>query len=208
MSIPVLPLDERLAMTKETSATMRGIEEQTVKKVVARRAKELGSRVSPRDVTLEFMEADAAPGCRLFHARWGAGEVQGWLSGLIKDEEAPDTYPAQALGKIFRRWIETEGKLPDPTLVATVSAYLYDAADRHNVILNEEEKAQYIRRQEWLRHIRLPTLIEVAGQPGVTFWWVGDGGASEMRVYLAEGGKIRTEETFIQDFLHRARSDS
>jgi hypothetical protein len=179
---------------------VKGIEEENIKKVVARRAQEFGSHISPRDVALDFMEGSVAPGYRLFHARWGAGRTEGTLSGLIEDEEAVDTYPGQALGKVFQRWTETGGKLPDPGLVATVAAYLYDAADRHNLILGEEDKAKFIEQREWLRHVQLPELIEVAGQPGVAFWWVNDRGASRMRIYFDEGGRIRTQEKFIQDF--------
>jgi hypothetical protein len=183
--------------------TIRGIQEKSIKKVVAHRAEELGDNVSLREVTLEFMEADPAPGCKIFHAWWGAGEAQRSLSGLIRDEEVADTYPAQALEKVFRRWIETEGRLPEPRLVATVSAYLYDASCRHNVILSDEDKAEFIKQHEWLAYVRLPEVIEVAGQPGVVFWWVASDGVSQMRVYLAEGGRIRTEETFVQEFVNK-----
>ena len=172
-------------------------EHESIKKAVAIRAREFGDRVSPNEVTLVFMDTDAIPGYRVFHAWWGAGEAQNWLSGLIINDEAPDTYPAQALGKIFHRWMETEGKLPDARLAANVSAYLYDASGQHRVILNEEDKARFIRRPEWQAQVRLPELIEVAGQPGVAFWWINSVGASRMQVYLAGRGKIRTEETFV-----------
>ncbi len=172
------------------------------------RAREFGDRVSPNEVALEFMNTDAVPRYRVFHAWWGAGEAQQSLSGLIIDKEAPDTYPAQALGKIFHHWIETEGKLPDAELAANVSAYLYDASGQHRVILNEEDKAMFIKRPEWQAYVRLPEVIEVAGQPGVAFWWINSGGASRMKVYLAERGRIRTEETFIQDLLEKEGFDS
>ena len=181
--------------------TMSKRDETFIKKIVARRAKELGDRVGFREISLEFMNAEVAPGCRIFQAWWVAAETQRSLSGLIRDEDAPDTYPAQALGKIFHRWIETEGKLPDARLVATVSAYLFDASNLHQVILSDEDKSAFTSRPEWLPHVRLPEEIEVAGQPGVAFWRVGPLGASLMRVYLSESGQIRTEEVFIQDLL-------
>jgi hypothetical protein len=112
------------------------------------------------------------------------------------------------LGKIFNRWIETSGRLPSAKLAASVSAYLYDASCRHNVILSNEDRASFITRPEWLAHVRLPEVSQVPGQPVVTFWWVGPRGVSRMRIYLAEGGRIRTEETFIQEFLNGKGKDS
>jgi hypothetical protein len=185
-----------------------GIDEKSIKKAVAHRAKELGDRISHREVTLVFMDAKVAPRCRVFHAWWGAGEAQRSLSGLIRDEEAPDTYPGQALGKIFQRWLETEGKLPDPRHTAMVSAYLLDASGLHKIILSDEDRVSFISRPEWLPHVRLPENIEVTGQPGVIFWWVGPDGASQMCVYLTHRGQVYIEEMFIRDFLKKGGSDA
>jgi hypothetical protein len=188
--------------------TAKGIDEQSIKKAVARRAKEFGYRIGQREVTLEFMDAETAPGCRIFRAWWGAGEAQGSLSGLLRDEEEPDTYPGRALGKVFQRWIETAGRLPDARLAATVAAFLYDASDLHRVILSDEDKAAFVKRPEWLPHVQLPETIEVAGQPGIAFWWVGPSGASRMRAYLSSSDQVRTEETFIRDLLKEGGADS
>ncbi|MBA3242260.1 MAG: hypothetical protein H0T60_13610 [Acidobacteria bacterium] len=184
------------------------MDEQAIREEVARRAVELGGPTDPRDVTLEFMEAEAAPGCRLFHARWGAGERENSLSGLVMDAEPPDTYPGQALAKIFRRWIETEGSLPDARHAAKVSAYVFNPAGRREVILSEEDRSRLIERSEWLPHVRLPALIELGGQPGVAFWWIGRRGASEMRFYFDEAGRIRIGEKSIRDFLQGEVAES
>ena len=135
-----------------------------VQEVAARRARELGGgAVRPRDVTVEMMEKEAAPGCRLFHAGWGSGA----LSGLLRDDEPPDTYPAQAMGKIFRRWLDSGG-LPDATHVAAVAAWMFDPERRRAVVLSEAD----VRRAEWLRHVRPPEVIDDGGRPGVAFWWI------------------------------------
>ena len=177
------------------------MDQELIKEAVAKRSEELGGRVRPQDVSLEFMDMEAAPGCRLFHARWGAGEQESWLSGLIRDEEAPDTYPGQAMAKVFHRWLETEGALPDAKVAAKVAAYLLDPADRHRLILNEDDKARLISRDEWRPHVQLPEVIEEAGQPGIRFWWVGPSGASEMNITLGEGERIHTKERLIRDLL-------
>lgn len=186
---------------KSPSGGSGGADDDSLKAVVARRARELGNRISPRDVTVSFMGTEVASGCRVFHAWWGIGEERRSLSGLIRDEEAPDTYPAQALEKIFHRWIETEGKLPDARHVARVSAYLYDASNIHNPILSDEDKNAFVNRSDWLRYITLPEQIDVAGQPGVKFWRIGPRGASQVRFFLTKDGQVRTEEVFIQDLL-------
>ncbi len=187
---------------------MRCMEEQPIKEIVARRAEELGRRVSPRDVRLEFMEGEAAPGCRLFHASWGAGRRERWLPGLLMDGEPADTHAGQALAKVFRRWIETEGKLPDARHAAKVSAYVYDPAGMNEVILSEEDSARLVTRDEWRAHVRPPALIEVEGRPGVAFWWTSPRGVSEVRLSLDEGGRVRTAEKFIQEFLQGAEADT
>ena len=182
-----------------------GQDDNSLKTVVVRRAMELGSRIDTRDVTVSFMDAEVARGCWVFHAWWGAGEARQSLSGLIKDDEEPDTYPAQALGKIFQRWFETEGKLPDARHIAAVSAYIYDASDLHKLILSDEDKEAFVNRPEWLRYITLPEQIDVSGQPGVKFWRIGPRGASELRIFLSKNGQICTEEVFIQDLLRHIR---
>jgi hypothetical protein len=179
----------------------KDIDEATIKKIVSHRAEELGYTVSPREVTLEIMEKDIAQGCRLFHAHWGAGESEQSLPGLLRDNEAPDTYLTQALGKVFQRWIETEGKISNARDAAIAVSYLYDPYCRHNVILNNEDKIAIINKQEWLPHIKLPELIEVKGQPGIVFWWAGQNGASQLRAYLAKDGRIQIEERFVREFL-------
>lgn len=176
-------------------------EEKKIKMLVARIAKELGVHVKPQDGTLQFMETDAAQGCRLFRAEWGAGVTAGALSGLLKDHDDPDIHPGQAMAKIFQRWIETEAKLPDARHMATVAAYLLDASVRHDLILSVDDKAKLIKQREWLPHVRPPQVITVAGNPGIAFWWVGPNGASEVRVYLGEDGRSHTSERFIRDFL-------
>ena len=183
------------------------MDERAIREIVARRAEELGSRVSPRDVKLEFMEGEAAPGCRLFHASWGAGRRERWLSGLVQEGEAADTYPAQALAKVFRRWTEAEGGMPDARHAAEVAAYVFDPAARHEPILSEGDAARLVERGEWLRHVRPPSLVEVEGRPGVAFWWAGPRGVSEVRLYLDADGRIRSGEKLIQEFLRGGEAD-
>ncbi|MDD0857534.1 hypothetical protein NHF46_06670 [Arthrobacter alpinus] len=82
---------------------------QRIREVVAQRSQELGGRglVAPADVSVTLNAEETAPGCRLFAASWGAGRGRGALSGLLRDEDPPDTYPGQALGKLFARWAES-----------------------------------------------------------------------------------------------------
>ena len=175
------------------------MDEMSIRTMVARRARELGSRVDERAIELEFPDAEAAPGCRLFRASWGAGEREGALAGLIVDQDAPDTHPARALAKIFRRWIETGGKLPDANHVATVCAYLLEPPRRHHVILDDADKIRLIEKIAWRSRVGLPQAIDRAGQPGIAFWWVGPSSLSRMQVYLGEDGRIEFDETLMRD---------
>jgi hypothetical protein len=177
------------------------LDETSLKNAVVRRAAELGGHVRPGDVTLEIRQAEVAPGCHVFRATWGTGRNQGALTGLLQAGEPPDTFPAQALGKLFQGWMEAEGTLPPPEEVASVSAFLYDAGRIHTPILTGEDRSRLVSRPEWQPHVQLPTRIQVAGQPGVAFWWVGPGGPSEVSFYLTDAGTIRSEEKFMRDFL-------
>ena len=182
--------------------------ERAIKKAVAERAHELGAHVHPREVTLEIEREPVASGCRLFRGWWGGGEAMGYLSGVLRDQEPPDTYPARALEKVFQRWIETDGELPEATLVAKVIAYLYDAAGRHEVISSEKDKHALVQRPDWLAHIRVPEGTQVGGQTRIQFWWVGPRGPSQVGVYFSKNGSIRTEELWIQDVLKGRENSS
>ncbi len=180
-------------------------EDQLIRKTVAHRAKEFGDRISHRDIRLDFMDLEIAPGCRIFHAFWGGGKAKRSFSGLLMDDETPDLFPAQALKKIFHRWLDVKGGLPDAGLMATVSAYIFDASSQHDVILCDGDKSAFITEHDWLPYIRLPEPIDVPERSGVIFWWVGPRGASRLRVQLDENGNIVTEEEFIQDLLKQGK---
>jgi hypothetical protein len=174
------------------------VDEAGVRQALAVRIRELGGESKPSDIALRYLAFDPAPGCRLFHASWGGGQREGHLSGLIRDGERPDTYPGQILAKVFRRWLETEGALPDASGVATVCVYVLDPAGRNRPILAEEDRLRWVGPESRER-VATPRPIEVAGLPGVSFWWVRPEGDSEVRVYLVEGENVRIEEVFGRD---------
>lgn len=174
--------------------------EATVREVVSRRAAELGGRVRPRDVRLAVRDGEVAAGCILFHAAWGGGPAEGALSGLIQNGEAPDTYPVRALGKLFRRWLES-GDVPDAPTIASVVAYLYDPEDRCSLILRPADMTVSRHREEWAQYIRPPRIINRNGPRGLVFWWTGDRGPAELTVVLDDSGEVETRERTIQSFL-------
>jgi len=158
--------------------------EKEIQDVVAERAAALGGgRVEPDSVEVLLVDAHAAPGCAIYRARWHNGA----LSAVVIDGEGPDTFPAQALGKIFRRWIDTTGALPDAMRAARVAAWIYDPERRRTVIFGEED----IGRPDWLPHLRPPVRID----DGVVFWWVDPRGPSEVRVSLDPRSGTRIAET-------------
>ena len=140
-----------------------------IREAVAQRSLELGGRglVAPADVSVTLNLQEAAPGCRLFTASWGAGRGRGGLSGLLRDDEPPDTYPGQALGKLFARWAET-GQVPAAAAVAAAAAQLLDPARHNDPVLTEGDL-------EDAPGARLPELLGGDPAQGVSFWW-SDGG--------------------------------
>lgn len=129
--------------------TSTDLNERRLRKAVAQRARELGHRIRARVVELELPPEEVAPGCRVFRAWWGPGERGGAVSGLLEQGQAPDTWPQRALGKLFRRWLDRDGELPDPAHVAQVAAYLYDPLGRKTAILSPADLAEHRGRTDW-----------------------------------------------------------
>jgi hypothetical protein len=176
--------------------------ELQLKQQIARRAQELGDAVQPGEVTLEWMADEVAAQALLFRARWPAREGEACLAGVVLDGSA-DTYPLQALGKVFQRWIKTHGQLPGAARAAEVCAYLLDAASRHRPVLTEQDRAARVTQPQWLPYVGLPELTGSAERPQLAFWWVGPRGTSRVRVLVEADERIRIEEKPIQDFLLR-----
>ena len=174
--------------------TRTDLNEKSLKKVVTERARELGHRLRPSAVTLELPPEEVAAGCRLFRAWWGPGRRGGAVSGLLEEGQPPDTWPQRALTKLFRRWLQSGGTLPDPALVARVAAYLYDPLGRKMAILTPDDLAKLGAGP--IAH--LPEAISGEEGPGVVFCWVGPDGASEIRFYLDQDGDVWTRESRLQ----------
>lgn len=177
------------------------IDIKSIKKIVVQRAGELGNRIKPQEVELEFLKEEVARGCRIFTAHWVSHGFLRSLSGLIMDNDPPDTYPARAVGKIFRRWLDTRGGLPDPEMVANVVSLFFDPSRNQPLIMKEEDKSMFIELPEWIPYVELPKSIEVSGHPGVEFWRSGPYGLSKLRIFLSAAGMIQIDEHFLKDIV-------
>ncbi|ALO67449.1 hypothetical protein AS189_14320 [Arthrobacter alpinus] len=162
---------------------------QRIREVVAQRSQELGGRglVAPADVSVTLNAEETAPGCRLFAASWGAGRGRGALSGLLRDEDPPDTYPGQALGKLFARWAES-GEAPAAAAVAASAALLLDPARCNDPVLTEEDL-------EDAPGARLPQLLGGDPPQGVSFWWSDGGRPRNVTVRTENSGGVTINES-------------
>jgi hypothetical protein len=185
---------------KRRRRELAGDVEATVRQVVSQRSAELGGRVRPDDVRVSVFDGEAPAGCTLFHAAWGGGPTEGALSGLIRDGEPPDTYPVQALGKVFRRWLDS-GEVPDAVAMASVVAYLYDPMDSCPLVLRPGDVVASHRRRDWAPYLRPPRIVDRDGPRGVVFWWMGERGPAQLSVALDESGEVETVQRTIDSLL-------
>lgn len=151
-----------------------------IRAVVAQRARELGGGglVGPDDVAVNLDEGESAPGCRLFTATWGAGRHAGALSGLLRDNDPPETRPGQALAKLLKRWGES-GPQPAPAAVTAAAATLFDPERRREPVLGPADLQDQPGAE-------LPALLGSSPLDGVRFWW--SDGFRPSRVTLAADG--------------------
>jgi hypothetical protein len=169
-------------------------EVKVIKAAVALRSAEFGVPVRPRDISVEVERSEIAPGCRLFRTSWGVGRRRNGLSGLLLDDESPDTFPGQALTKVFSRWLAAEGRLPQPLVIADAASYLLDPLRCRTVIRTPADLEEYATGADRLRHISVPEAIDIGGNRGVAFWWIGEHGASRFEVYIDADGRLHTGE--------------
>lgn len=180
-----------------TSGAVGQVSVRRIRETMARRAGELGGRVRSGTVRLELVAGEVAPGCRVLAASWGGGRTESSLTGLILDGRDLDTYPLQALGKIFARW-KKAGPMPEAWRVVSVVSFLLGGPGRGDAILSEGDIRELVRDPELRRQVGLPELIQVNGQPGVRFFCVGRYGVSRLRVHLSAEGRVRVEEVFLR----------
>lgn len=160
-----------------------------IREVVAQRSLELGGRglVAPADVSVTLNAHESAPGCRLFTATWGGGRDSGALSGLLRDDDPPDTYPGQAMGKLFARWAEA-GQQPGAAAVAASAAQLLDPERRRVPVLAPGDLAN-------MPGAELPELLNGDPPHGVSFWWSDGGPARQVTARTDGAGGITLTES-------------
>ncbi|PYI66564.1 hypothetical protein CVV68_13415 [Arthrobacter livingstonensis] len=161
---------------------------ERIRVAVARRTLELGGRgqISPTDVSVTLEDTDAAPGCRLFTATWGAGRDAGALSGLLRDDDPPDTFPGQAFGKLLERW-GGASQPPAADAVAAAAVFLLDPDHRRVPVLVPTDLADSPGAE-------LPSLIVGVPLRGVNFWWSDAGRLARVTVADDGAGKVTVAE--------------
>lgn len=160
-----------------------------IRDAVAQRSLELGGRglVAAADVSVTLNAQKSAPGCRLFTATWGRGQFRGALSGLLRDDDPPDTYPGQALGKLFARWAQS-GQAPAAVEVAAAAAQLLDPERHNSPVLIDADLAD-------VQGARLPEVLGGNPPQGVSFWWSDGGRPRNVTVHTDSVGGITVNES-------------
>ena len=185
----------------ESGTTMASIpEEADLRAAIVARAHDLGAEIRGEDVRLEFLADDVVPGYRVFRGIYSYRDMRDAVTGIALEGAAPDTYPLRALGKIFGRWLDLSGELPEPAIVAEVVSFVLGGAGPYDVVTSEDELAQ-IADVEAQGVVERPRAIDVEGQPGVVFWWEKRIGLVEVTVHMIGHEEIALSQRTLAEVI-------
>ncbi len=173
----------------------RGPDERTLREAITARAADLGARLRPEDVRLQYADVPGAPAYRMVRATWGAGGSEDGLSGLLHAGDEPDLLPGHAVGALVADW---DG---GATEAAAAVAFLLDPMARWEPLLTAAETSGW-RSADGL--VEPPTLRAdptsgVAAR--LAFWWRRDALAHQVvvEVDVSGGTTIGGGRTAVQD---------
>lgn len=175
-------------------------DQQTVAKIqrfLADRSTQLGRPLEPEDVTVTLGPPDAETGLILFRARYGGGQHETWLSGVLVDDGPPELQPAVAIGLVFDRWLAAGPSAASPVRLAGAVEFLLDPAERHQAILTPDDLAK-VNPPAWRALVRYPVAAEGGVEHGIVLWRVGASGPTEFRVTREADGRIWTSERRVR----------
>lgn len=168
--------------------------DDTLRDLFASRARELGSTPRAAGLRLEWFTRDAFDGVQALRARWDADDGPHGIAGLLLDGEL-DTYPLQALGKLFDRWTSAGAALPPAAEAARLCAFILDPLGRRKPLVDEHEIAALAAPGHAPGGLRRPRFdIDAAGLR-LSFWWIGPRGASQLQLRHEAGRPVVVGET-------------
>lgn len=168
-----------------------------IQRHVAERVKGLGGNVDPDDVSVFPMDEEVAPGIVAFTASYQGQGGQMKMTGIVEDG-TPNTFPLEAVGKVFDKWLSSGG-LPPAARAAEVITLIQSSGDRQKVVTTQAEVDGLAANERAVA--RVPTLIEVQGQPGVEFWLLSRQGLERRRVTAKPKGGAAIEDRTVADVI-------
>lgn len=172
-----------------------GRDERTLREAITSRAVELGARVRPDDLRLQYADVPGAPAYRLVRATWGAGASADGLGGLLHDGAEPDLLPAHAVGRLLADW---RGSATEAVVAV---AFLLDPMARWEPLHTVADTAGWRSADG---PVGPPELLDdpasdVAAR--LSFWWRRDAVARQVVVDLDASGRatIGGGRTAVQD---------
>jgi len=157
---------------------------------LAERSTHLGEPLQPEDVTVIIGPPDAETGLIMFHARYGGGQRETSLAGVLIDDGPPELRPGVAIGLVFDRWLAAGPRAANPARLAGAVEFLLDPAERYQVILTTDDIAN-VDPSEWRALVRCPVAAEGGVEHGIVLWRVGSSGPAELRITRDVDGRIR-----------------
>jgi hypothetical protein len=173
------------------------IDEAAVRQHVATRVKELGGTVAADDITIIALDGEAAPGTTAFVAAYEGRAGRSTMTGIV-DENGPNTFPLEAIGRLFDKWLVTG--LPAPERAAEVITFIQSGGDRQSVVKTDADVAS-LSNTAARDVVHPPAAIDVKGKPGVEFWLNTRTGLVRRRVSSKAGGGAAVEDRTINDVL-------
>jgi hypothetical protein len=187
--------------TDESEATMASVpEEADLRAAIVARANDLGAEIRSEDIRLEFLADDVVPGYRVFRGIYSYRDMRDAVTGIVTEDGTPDTYPHRALGRIYARWLERSGDLPEPAIVAEVVSFLIGGAGPYEVLTSEDDLAR-ITDVGAQGVVGPPRAVDVDGQPGVVFWWEKRIGLVEVTVHMTGPEEIALSQRTLLEVI-------
>lgn len=173
----------------------RGSEERRLREVITARAADLGARLRPQDIRLQYVDVPGGPAYRMVRATWGSGGSEDGLSGLLHDGDEPDLLPAHAVGALLADW-DTGARD-----AAAAVAFLLDPMARWEPLLTAAETSGWRSTDGLIEPPDLRSDPASGGQARLAFWWRRDALAQQVVVEVDASGSatIGGDRAAVQD---------
>jgi hypothetical protein len=163
------------------------------------RATDFGATVTPEEFRITRFAGPLPAGISVFRAAYGSGEERGFITGVQRQGEDPNTLTQDAVAELFAHW-QDDGAL-DPEAMAKAFTFVF-APEDPDVVLADQAAVDDARLPEHLAgKVVPPAIVDVDGRPAVQFWWIRRGQPSRMTFVLLADGTVDVQQKMARDFL-------